>query len=378
MTNTWRLAAGLAGLALLVIGVSLARAQAGKADIVYFYNRAKKKADDVRGKIKEESAAGIKIMVREGGKDVEKTIAADDITRIDYTTSLSAIEYRSGFSKEDAAANAKDEKKKKALYGEAIAIFTATEDKVRLRPEAKRYMQYKAAMATLKLAEIDPSRKDDAVKRLKAFTEDNRSGWQMKPALQTLARLYEDAGKEDDARDAYESLARLPGVPVELANQSAMLVAKLYLRKDKFDKAETALAGLKGKLAADAAERPLVEAYLVECKIGQNKLDGLDKSLPDAIKKAEDNQLRGVLHNLMGEYLLKKGDAKEAFWHFLRVDALYNESADEQARAIYRLGDLFKKRGDLVRSKQCYERLADKAYARTIYQKLADEKLKEK
>ncbi len=369
---------GLRAFALAVVVLATACAgvawgQGAKSDSITFTNRATKKEETIKGQITEEGPGGIKVKIREGKKESERVIPAGDITYIEYMgVDINPIEYRKGFSKEINASREADKTKRDKLFGDAVSEFTARAAAIKTRSEARRYLQFKAAMVLVRLAQDDPARADDAMKRLKEFTADNRSSWQILPALETLARMLEDAGKEDDAREAYEALARLSDIPKEVTRRSEILVGRLYLRAGKPAEAQKRLEALLTTLSAGDAEKPFVEAYLAEAKIGLGKVDGLDRQLADTLKSTGDNQLRGVVHNLLGEYHLKKSAPEEAFWHFLRVDALYNEVPEEQARALYHLGTLFDKvKKDPVRGRECFRRLAGKAFDGTRYQKLA-------
>ncbi len=79
-----------------------------------------------------------------------------------------------------------------------------------------------------------------------------------------------------------------------------------------------------------------------------------------------------MAYNLLGDYYSRKGQAEEAFWNYLRVDAMYNEDIEEQAKALYRLTTLFDKvKKDPIRGKEYADRLQGTRFAGTTYQKLA-------
>ena len=62
---------------------------------------------------------------------------------------------------------------------------------------------------------------------------------------------------------------------------------------------------------------------------------------------------------------------RQALWQYLRVDALYGEDVEEQAKALYHLVGLFDKvKKDPIRGKECAARLLDKRFAGTAYQRL--------
>ena len=113
-----------------------------------------------------------------------------------------------------------------------------------------------------------------------------------------------------------------------------------------------------------------IASYLVESRLGRGALDGVAKELADVIKSSGDARLRGVAHNLLGDYYQKVNQQDEAFWHYLRVDAMYPDDAEEHAKALYHLALLFDKvKKDPVRGKECAARLMEPRLAGTSYQR---------
>jgi hypothetical protein len=361
----WLMAAVL-GLCL----VGLATAQ----DVVTYYDRVTKKdRAEVRGKIVEESPAGVKIKLP--GKSGEiKLIPAGDIRHLTFTKmkDLPDADYRKPFNKEDKARGLKG-KKRIATLEEALKDYAKLEADLRNETTiARRYVQYRAAAARALLAQEDKSKVDEAIKALTDFKEVGATSWTIVPALKTLARLQEETGKTDDARKTYEALADLPDVPKALKEESEILVGRLLLRGGQFAAARKRLEKLAGSMSEGDPQKPFVDVYLVESKIGQDQLDGVDKALEKVIKSSSDARLRGTAYNLLGDYYRKKGQKDNAFWAYLRVDALYNEGPEAQAKALWYLSSLFDEvKKDPVRGKDCLRRLRDKRFEGTAFQKLA-------
>jgi len=221
-------------------------------------------------------------------------------------------------------------------------------------------------------AKDNPAQMEAAIKALTDFKTAHSNSWQVLPALKTLARLLEDTGKFDDARKAYEELADVPDAPAALKTESTVLVGKLLLRGGKFPEAQSRLEKLLSTISRDDVYYPFVKAYLAEAQMGQDKLGSVQKDLTEAIRGTPDVRLRALAHNLLGDYFRKKGDQEEAFWQYLRVDAVYNEDLEEHARALYHLATLYEKiKKDPQRGKECLRKLLDARYAGTNFQKLA-------
>jgi tetratricopeptide (TPR) repeat protein len=341
-------------------------------DIVTYHDRVTKKDNvEVRGKVEEESPSGIKVKIKEGKKEVVKVIAAGDIQTILYKVpDVTAIDFRRPFGRVVLAQKATGKKRSQYLE-EALDGFTKLEERSRAHLAARRYMQYRAAEVLALLAQDDPGKMDAAIKALTDFKSGNATSWVIVPALKTLASLQEQAGKVDDARKTYEELADVPDVPKALKQESEVLVGRLLLRGGKPAEAQQRLEKLLGSMSADDAQKPFVQAYLAESKISQDKVAGVDKELNEVIRSSSDARLRGVAYNLLGDYYRKKGQPQDAFWAYLRVDALYNEDAEAQAKALFHLAKLFDEvKKDPIRGKDCLRRLREGRFAGTSYQKL--------
>ncbi|NBO91935.1 MAG: hypothetical protein EBV06_06435 [Planctomycetia bacterium] len=364
----------LAGLLLMAAAVPFVRAQGGdktKLDRIYHIDPGTKKEVDTYGKIEEESPAGIKIKVREGKTDKTVTIPSSTIQRVYYfTPEVGSIDFNSGFVTEANWEKASG-KKKAELLSTALTKYAAVERQLTGRGEARRFIQYRIAMLTVRAAKEDPAKTEEGIKLLKDYTATNRTSWQIVPALTTLATLLEEAGRVDEARAAYESLTTLSDVPPALVRQGQLFVGKLALRAGKWADAQKQLEKLASTLSGADPEKPFVEAYMAESKIGLGQLEGADKSLAEVLKVSSDAKLRGLVHNLLGDWNEKKGQLDDAFWHYLRVDALYNEEPEEHARALFRLADLYDKvKKDPIRARDCVRRLMGAGYDNTRYQKI--------
>jgi tetratricopeptide (TPR) repeat protein len=357
--------------AVLLAGVA-AVATAQDATVRFNDRVAKKKEEEIKGQILEESPAGIKIKGRVGREKetVTKLIATRDILRVEYKSeAVDVLTYKQPFSKEVAGRLATGKTRAK-LLDEALQGYTKLEAALKDTPNPRRYLQFKIAEVTAVMAQDDVGKRDDAIKRLTDFKTNNPSAWTVVPALKTLAKLLEDAGQTDDARKAYEELAAMPEVPPDLKQESQILVGRLLMRGGKFADAQTRLEKLAGTLSDGDLQKPFVLAYVAESKIGQNKFDGVQKELDAVIKGSSDGKLRGVAYNLLGDLHRKSGRLDDAFWAYLRVDALYHDDIDEQAKALYHLADLFDKvKKDPARGKDCLRRLRDKRFVGTAFQK---------
>lgn len=365
-----------AGLVLAVFGAASAQ------DVVSYVDRKAKKEIDLDCEIVSESPGGLKVKVGKGKDVAEQQVPVDDITRVQYRNKeVARAEYRRPFNKEAAALKETDSKRRIKGLREALEGFADLEKKLDTVRPARRYLRYKIAVTNVRLAQEapdDPKKLESALAALTTFKNENKGGWQVTPALKLLAQIHEERGDAEEARKAYEDLAELPDVPAELKRQSQVLVGRLLSRGGKYREAETRLSRLLQELSQGDPQYPFVRAYLIEAKVGQNKVDDALKELRGVIATSTDGRLRGLAYNLLGDYFLKKGQQEDAFWAYLRVDVQYNDSPEEQAKALYHLVTLFDKvKKDPIRGKACLARLMAAGFNNTRYQKLAEKTFKD-
>jgi hypothetical protein len=152
--------------------------------------------------------------------------------------------------------------------------------------------------------------------------------------------------------------------------------AKLLMRAEDFKGAETKLRAIAAELKENDPQRGYLLVNIAQAQIAQNNLgDDVEKQLTTAASGGDD-ALKAAAHNALGEFFEMKKQPEEAFWHYLRVDVMFSQDREEDAKALYHLVKLFDSvRKDLEKSQKCYDRLTDKSFAGTEYQAKA---LKEK
>jgi hypothetical protein len=348
-----------AAAAVLVVGVGLAQdAEVSVAG----------KKDALKGTIQEEGPAGIKIKV---GQEVLE-LPALSIRQVTYKTKdVAAVDYRRPFIREERALKQGTRPKDRATFlDDALKGYKELDAQLLNVPAAHRYMQFKIAEVLAIQAQDDSSKADAAIAALSAFQKDFPSGWEVAPALKLLAKLQEDKGDSAGAMETYRSLAKVPGIPAEVRQESTVLVARALLRASKPADAEAELKGLQAKMSTTDPQRPNVEVFLAQCRLAQGQLGQVEAPLRAALQNTSDAAVRAAAHNLLGDYYLAKGQPEPAFWEYLYVDTLYTQEREEHAKALYHLSRLFDKvKRDPTRAKQCAERLKDKQFAGTLYQR---------
>jgi len=362
--------------AIVLLGCVLAASpEVWAQDVVDYINPATTKPASASGKITEEGPGGIKIRVL---KETTQ-IPALAITQITYSLpGVNALEFRQGFTKESLAKRATRLPERRALLQESLTKFKDLYDQLKMGDERKlaaRYIQFKMALVKVELAQTDPENKQEmkaALDALTLFKDAYPDGWQIVPALMTLARLQEEQGDLDAARRSYEELVANPAAPREVKRNSDLQVAQMFIRAKRYLDAENKLHSLFKDTAPGDPQRGLLQVYLVESRLAQNKLDKIDTDIKEALASSEDVRLKALAHNLLGDYFRAKKKDEDALWQYLMVDVLYSQEKDEHAKALYHLAHLFEKvQGNRFRAQQCLERLTDKSFAGNEYQRKA-------
>ena len=196
---------------------------------------------NLRGTIAEETPAGIRVKQRNEGTNIPA-----DIVRIVYhVEGIPAADFRAPFGKEARAlAAGASAKVRKDYLDEALKGFEEILPKLTGNAKAKRDVQFKIAQVKAEQAEAAVTRQDAAIAALKAFKSDHADGWEIVGCLKLLARLQEEKGDMAGARDTYEDLGKVPGIPPDTKLESDVLVAKLLMRGGKYADAEKKLQAL--------------------------------------------------------------------------------------------------------------------------------------
>jgi predicted negative regulator of RcsB-dependent stress response len=358
----------LAGFVFLV-GSSLWAQQ----DTVYFLEPGKKKEEQLlKGRIEQESPTGLQLKTGSNVRD----IPAAQITQITYHCKVPALDFRKPDGQLTNALKAEGNERAKLLSA-ALAGFKALDAQLSGEAKIHRYLQYRIALTLAARAKDDPASRDSAIAVLKdnktAFTK----GWEAVPALQLLARLQEEKNDTEGASQTYAELADVPGLDAAMKLDSQLRGARLLLSARKFTEAESKLKTLTAALPADDPQRTYVAVYLAQSRIAQNNLDGVEKTLKDALASSEDKKLRGLVHNALGDYYYAKKEKERAFWEYLKVDTLYNEDREEQAKALFFLSELFDTpMNDPTRAEECRAKLQSPQFEGAYYQRRASENKK--
>jgi hypothetical protein len=356
---------GAVVVGLVTLGSATLRAQQEEVKVL---DHLTNKESVVKGAIESEGPEGIKIKV---GNEA-KLIPAADIRYVQYKlVNVKNYEYSAPFTAEAKALDptTKPADKPKRL-AEAQALFETLAPKLAKEPSAARFIQFKVIQVAVLQAKDDPTQIEPTIKLLMAFKKEHDKGWEIVPALKLLARMQEDKGDIAEARQTYLDLAKIPNLPKEVKQEADLLVAQLSLRSGKIDDAEEILDGLRTSLPATDPQRPFALVYLAQAQLSLNKLNDVETNLKAALAASSEPAVKCLAHNTLGDYYRKKNQNEEAFWEYLRVDALYPQDRNEHAKALYYLWKLFADvKKDKVKSQEYLDKLKlleDTEYAKKV------------
>jgi len=348
-------------LVVLLVGCWVASPRLALAqlalDTVDYIDPKTKKQTTVGGEIVQETPAGIKI--KEG--KVIRSIPALAIKEIIYHSNVDRITFRKGFTAEFKALKSDKAPERAALLAEALQEFQNLARAVRDSPNAHRYVQYKIAQTKVRLAQAERYNKAlmaEALASLTAYKDEFRGGWEIVPCLTLLAKLHEEQGEPAKARKAYEAILLLSDAPLEIRQQSDLRVAQMMLHSKDYREAEKKLNNLASSFSAEDPRKALVQVYLIETRIAQNKLDNVEATLKSALQANSDPRIKAAAHNLLGDYFRVKKQDEEALWQYLMVDALYTQDRVEHAKALSNIAKLFESiKGNKARGQQYLDKL---------------------
>lgn len=346
-------------VALLALGL----AAAARADAVFVKGRAK-----VTGEVKKEDAKGVTITV----KKADELIPAADIIDVHYDD-LKPADLRLGAyavaKKAEADSDASnDPAKRKAALASAIANYRESLAKMDPHKYAKRNLEYKIAVLTLKQAQSDQASTAGALAKLRDFREKYPNSWQINHVLPTVAQMQLEAGEFKAAAQTFQDMAEMDVFPPDVRNNAELMVVQVSVKEKDFKGAQKKLDELERKAAGKPAFLARVKMTRAEVLVGEKKTDQAMPILQQLLKDSKDAQVKAQAHNAMGECLFKANRYNEAVWEFLYVDTVYNQDKNERAKALYYLWKTFEQLNNDERAKECRQMLMEPQFVGTEFQ----------
>jgi tetratricopeptide (TPR) repeat protein len=335
-------------------------------DKVTYFDRKTGKEDTAIGVIQTETPAAITIKV---GTNTH-LIPAADVREVDYKPpdSVKGFQYKVPFGLEKESLKKKDLQDRLKMLMDAQDEFDKLAKQVGDRPIVQRYIQYRGALVHMQIARLDPTKRDAAIDAMKKFCVEQSTGWETVPSAKLLAQLQEEKGDLLGAKETYDKLRLVPGVPKDTVLECTILVSNMQLRAKQYKEAEKTLNDAKALLPDDDPQRPLIVVHLCDAQLKQHKPQDVEKQLQTAINTTSEATIRAAAHNTLGDYYREMKQDEEAFWQYLRVEVLYPEDREEHARSLYWLSKLFESvKKDKGKAQECLDKLKAKDFEGTEF-----------
>jgi predicted negative regulator of RcsB-dependent stress response len=220
--------------------------------------------------------------------------------------------------------------------------------------DAKRYLQYRVAVLTFAAARTE-AEIDQAKVVLAKFAADHPGSWEFPLVARQVARLQIDKGEFAEAGKTLDALIKADGVPADIKQEAANMYVDVLFQNNEFDKVKEKITAAKAAPGTTEAQKARLAVYEIGCDAqGEFKLDDIVKKLKETITKTNDNSVKALAYNIMGDCYMKSKDKRNAMWSWLWVDVVYNQDVGEHVKAMTKLLKYFTDESDLEK-KQLYE-----------------------
>jgi tetratricopeptide (TPR) repeat protein len=209
----------------------------------------------------------------------------------------------------------------------------------------KAEFEFLIARVTARMALADPSKQDEAIKLLTAFTKSRSDHFRYYEAVALLGQVQLAKQDFDAARKAFDTLGEAPFSDLKLAAKIAS--GRILMGENKLDEAVgnfDEAAGAAGSTPAEQARR--YEALLGKARAlsSQGKQAEALAVVDEVTQKApaDDTAVQAEAYVLQGNALQALGRIKEAVLAYLHVDILFPRETAYHAESLYHLSRLWK------------------------------------
>jgi tetratricopeptide (TPR) repeat protein len=274
-----------------------------------------------------------------------------------------------GVNRDDMLAQLKlESNKNKKDYETAKSVYSAMLKKAASSPEpTKRYLEFRVVSMSTKIA--DESADDEkwseladlAAKEWTGFLTDYKAGWEIWPAARSLARLYVELNKYEEAAKMWGRVAKNPELPPDLKLEAGIQEIDAHFRAKAYSTAAT-LAEALGKSTGPGAAKDKLAIYERAAKaadggLKENTVQVVVDHIRKKIAESKDATVRGVGYGVIGELYTLVNRHRDAMWEYLTVETVYNADKDEVLKAMCRLVEAFKAQMDEDRPKTYREKI---------------------
>ncbi|RUL88882.1 tetratricopeptide repeat protein [Tautonia sociabilis] len=224
--------------------------------------------------------------------------------------------------------------------------------------------RFRRAAVLAQHARVDPSTRDAAIQALESVTTELANSRHLGPALELLAALRLEAREFDAADQALRELATLSWA----ADRAAVLRAQVMVKRGQSEQALRELETLIGRLREGTPARRQAELARAEALVGLSRFDEAEQAARAVIDAAdpEDAATLAPSYNTLGDCLRAAGRTRDALFAYLHTDILYPSQAEEHARALAAIAELWRVLDENSRAAQVVERL-EREYPNSPY-----------
>jgi tetratricopeptide (TPR) repeat protein len=277
----------------------------------------------VRGTVISESPT--KVEVKLGEKIT--AVPTADIASIDYDGDPPSLESARTKEASNALVEAAD------LYKKAAAEAST-------RPFIAEDAAFGQVRVITELALIEPTRTNEAIGLLEAFSRTYKNGRHIALALESLAKLQLAKENYSGLEQTLTQLAKLPGGD----DRASLYRIKILTRKGSLDQAVVELDKVISGSPDGSVKKRDAQIAKAEALVSQKKFGDAEALIKGVIKAApaEDAATQAAAHNTLGECLRAAGRPKEALFAYLHTDMLFSKEKDEHAKALSQLARLWR------------------------------------
>lgn len=343
-------------LALAGMLAFAAAAPAQLRDTVYYRDRTAKpeKTVEFTGTVTEETVNGIKVKPQVGP---ERTFAVADIVDVVYAPPrVLEIPFQPLLNGESALRTGAADKAKMDKLVKDYTTFVNNSLKDTKAPSLRRHIQYRMAVLKAALAE----KREDQVEVIRQFDQVRKEvagSWQLLPAVRQEVAILADQERLDDAARVLDETAKVQGLAKEVKQELELTHIDVMIRAGKAAEVEGKIAEALQTVAAGDPMATKLKVYQLAAQAGKGDPDKAAAQLKTIIDQAQDNSLKALAYNTLGDCYSAKGLKKDAMWAYLWVDVVYNQDRSEHAKAVERLSRVFRDLSDDAKADKYKEKL---------------------
>lgn len=278
------------------------------------------------------------------------------------------------FDDEPAGLNLARTHEEKGAHALAIDAYTKALTELKsTNPDLKADIEYLIARTVARQALTDPSKQEDAIKRLEAFRKAHGDSFRYFEATDFLARVQLEKKDYDGAKATFATMEQAPWSDYKMA--ALIGNARVQFRQGQFGPALEAfnqVIAMPGTSESETSRKHEAMLGKAICLQQQSQFAEAITVLDEVIDKVspEDKRVQAEAYVRQGDCLQQTGKPKEALFAYLKVDVLYRQESAAHAEALYNLAKLWKVIGQTSRGEDANAEL-QKEYPNSEWAKKA-------